>query len=283
MRAMRDLRYSPLQTAPLFMGILNVTPDSFSDGGCFTTLETAVAHGCAMAELGSDMIDVGGESTRPGADPVSLEEELRRVLPVIEALKKQTRVKLSVDTSKFEVAERAVAAGAEIINDVSGCADMRMAKLVKEHRLTICLMHMRGTPKTMQETPHYPESVVAEVKKYFEKKVRLLQEMGVAKEQIWVDPGFGFGKTVHHNLDLLRHLRVFQGVGGRLMVGTSRKSFLGKLDSSRCLDVAEREGGTLASNLWAYSQGATVFRVHRVAELKHAIQTWNAILYGLPQ
>lgn len=281
MRAMYMNAYPiPARTA-LLMGILNVTPDSFSDGGLFATTEAAVAQGRLLAETGADIIDIGGESTRPGALAVSVEEELRRVIPVIERLKKETSATISIDTSKFEVAEKAVEAGASIINDVTACADIRMGTLVKARGLKICLMHMQGTPKDMQTAPVYPQGVVAEVRRFLEKKVRLLKELEIPKENIWVDPGFGFGKNVQHNLDLLRHLRTFEDVGGRLMVGTSRKSFLSKLDAAENADPKNRDSGTLASNLWAYSQGASVFRVHDVSAMKHALQTWNAVLVGV--
>lgn len=266
----------------LLMGILNVTPDSFSDGGQFATTESAVTQGKRLVEAGADILDIGGESTRPGAESVSIEEELRRVIPVITALKKETRALLSVDTSKFEVAEKAVEAGASIINDVSACADIRMANLVKEKGLTLCLMHMQKTPKDMQDNPQYAQGVVVEVKGFLDKRVRMLREMGIPKERLWIDPGFGFGKSVQHNLDLLRHLRTFSTSGGRLMVGTSRKSFLGKLDGQEVLPVEARESGTIATNLWAYSQGATVFRIHDVLSMKRAFESWDAIIQGIP-
>lgn len=265
----------------LFMGILNVTPDSFSDGGRFATTDSAVQWGKFLVESGANLIDVGGESTRPGADSVSVDEELRRVIPVLEKLKAQTRALLSIDTSKFEVAVQAVRAGAEVINDITGVSDIRIAELVRDKKLTICVMHMQKTPKDMQVSPYYAQGVVVEVKKFLEQKVRQLCEMGVPREKIWVDPGFGFGKTVQHNLDLLRHIKTFDGIGGRLLVGTSRKSFLGKLEPTKECPVADRESGTISSNLWAYSQGASVFRVHDVLSVKRAFQTWDAIQVGL--
>ncbi|MGE3759364.1 MAG: dihydropteroate synthase [Pseudobdellovibrionaceae bacterium] len=261
---------------PILMGILNVTPDSFSDGGQFATLDQALAQATKLHLDGATIIDVGGESTRPGAAAVSVSEELERVIPVIEGIRKlKLPVTVSVDTSKFEVAEKAVAAGATIINDVTGGTDTRLPKLLIDSNATIIAMHMQGTPRSMQENPVYPDGVVAAVSRFLSQRVRAFREFGVTADRIWVDPGIGFGKTVHHNLDLLRHLTTFARIGGKLVVGTSRKSFLAHLVHDNQMEL--RHEGTVASNLWATTQGAGVLRVHDVAAMKRALVTWSAI------
>jgi dihydropteroate synthase len=263
------------------MGILNVTPDSFSDGGKFLKKQDAIHQAFEMVREGADIIDVGGESTRPGSVPISLQEELDRVVPVIEAIHADTGVTISVDTTKFEVATEAVKAGATIINDVSGGQDVRMAGLVKDKDLTIILMHKKGTPANMQDAPRYENGVVAEVKDFLRQRRRAFQEVGIPAEKIWWDPGIGFGKTTDHNLDLLRHLEEFIPGPGKLVVGTSRKAFLAKLLGDPELPFQMREAGTLATNLWALTKGAQVFRVHQVGELKRALRTWEAVLFGI--
>lgn len=259
---------------PLVMGILNVTPDSFSDGGKYALLDAALKHAEKMVNEGADIIDIGGESTRPGSLPISLAEEKQRVLPVIEKLAKNFKVKISVDTTKFEVAEAALALGATIINDVSGGKDIRMTSLLKDTNVSFILMHMQGIPQNMQDNPTYANGVVTDVSKFLQERVRLFMEAGVKKEQLWVDPGIGFGKTLDHNLDLLRHLSTFKDTGSRLVIGTSLKGFIGKICSE------ERLSGTITSNLWAYQQGASVFRVHNVLEMKNSLKLWDAISYG---
>lgn len=271
-----------MKLRPLIMGILNVTPDSFSDGGLYFESKDAIEHGKLLAEQGADIIDIGGESTRPGSKAVSHHEEAERVLPVVESLARSTQVPISIDTRHYEVAEAAVKLGATIINDVSGGADIRMASLVKDHELTIVLMHMQGNPQTMQKSPHYPRGVVAQVSDFLASRVRVFSEIGIPKENLWVDPGFGFGKTLEHNLQLLYGLEGLLEIGGRLVVGTSRKSFLSRVVGEDNLAFEHREPGTLATNLWAYQKGASVFRVHQVEGLKRALQTWEAVVASQP-
>jgi dihydropteroate synthase len=266
-------------SAPLVMGILNVTPDSFSDGGKYSSMESALRQAEKMVGEGADIIDIGGESTRPGAEPVSQGQEWQRVIPVIEALKKNFSVRLSIDTQKFEIAEAAVQAGATLINDISGGRDIRLVGLLKTNPKTeIVLMHMQGEPRTMQENPQYAQGAVWEIKKFLEKRTRAFTEDGLSRDRIWVDPGFGFGKSLNHNLDLLRHLNQFSKIGGRVLIGVSRKSFLGKVLNEDPIEAGE--AGSLASSLWAYAKGASVFRVHEVAPMKRALKTWEAIANG---
>lgn len=255
---------------PLILGVLNVTPDSFSDGGKYATLDRALAGARELVEAGADILDVGGESSRPGAEPVALQDELDRVLPVVEAIVSELGVTVSVDTRKYEVAEAALRSGATIINDISGGQDARLLSLAARGDFSILLMHMQGDPRNMQLAPTYPGGVVEEVKAFLQERVALFEKAGVRRERIWVDPGIGFGKTLDHNLELLRRLKEFRDIGGRLAIGTSRKAFLGG-------PISDREPGTLASNLWAYRQGASVFRVHDVAALRRALSTWTSI------
>jgi dihydropteroate synthase len=248
--------------APVIMGIVNVTPDSFSDGGLFLDADAAVKHGERLASEGAAILDVGGESTRPGADPVTEEEELRRVVPVVERLAGRSRV--SIDTTKVAVARAALEAGATIVNDVSALRfDPGMAGLVAETGAGCCLMHMLGEPRTMQEDPRY-DDVVSEVKAFLEERLAFAVAEGIDEERVWLDPGIGFGKTVEHNLELLRRLDEIVAIGRPVVVGTSRKSFLGKLAGGR--DEGERLPGTIATNVLALERGASVFRVHDVAQ-----------------
>jgi dihydropteroate synthase len=251
------------------MGILNVTPDSFSDGGRFTDVRGAVEHGMAMEREGASMIDVGGESTRPGADPVSEQDELARVIPVIEGLRAAgLQATISVDTSKAAVAAAALDAGAELVNDVSALrADAAMAPLVAARNVTCVLMHMRGEPRTMQHDPRY-EDVVGEVRTFLQQRLEAAVGAGIAEERIWLDPGIGFGKTVEHNLALLRDLPRLVELGRPLVVGTSRKSFLGKLTGR---DFTGLAAATVATSVLAYERGARVFRVHDVAPTRDAL------------
>jgi dihydropteroate synthase len=250
------------------MGILNVTPDSFSDGGRFHHHDDAVGHGIAMRDAGADLVDVGGESTRPGAAPVSEEEELRRVLPVVGPLAAAGN-RVSIDTSKIAVARAALDAGATIVNDVSAFRfDPGLAGLVAERRAHCCLMHMLGDPRTMQEDPRY-EDVVSEVKAFLEERLDFAVGEGVPEERVWLDPGIGFGKTVGHNLELLRRLDEIVAIGRPVVVGTSRKSFLGKLAGGK--PEGERLPGTIATNVLALERGASVFRVHDVAPVLDAL------------
>lgn len=245
------------------MGVLNVTPDSFSDGGRFADPVAAVAHASALIAAGADVIDVGGESTRPGAAPVPATEELARVIPVIEAL--VGRVRLSIDTTKPEVAARALDAGATIINDVSGAPEL--AALAAERQVAWVCMHMRGTPRTMQDDPHY-DDVVREVSDWLVERGSAARASGVP--EVWIDPGIGFGKTVAHNLSLLAHFDVLVASGFPVAVGTSRKSFLGRLlataeNAASPLPTDDRLEGSVASATWAMAAGASMVRVHDVA------------------
>jgi dihydropteroate synthase len=253
------------------MGIVNVTPDSFSDGGLFLHADAAVEHGRRLAAEGADILDVGGESTRPGAEPVAAGEEIERVVPVIERLAAGAGApRISIDTSKAAVAREALGAGASIVNDVSAFRfDPEMAGVVADTGAGCCLMHMLGEPRTMQRDPRY-EDVVGEVRAFLEERLAFAVAEGVAEERVWLDPGIGFGKTVEHNLELLRRLDEIVAIGRPVVVGTSRKSFLGKLAGDR--DEAERLPGTIATNVLALERGASVFRVHDVAQNRDALQ-----------
>jgi dihydropteroate synthase len=256
------------------MGVVNVTPDSFSDGGLYLDPEAAIAHGRELAAAGAEILDVGGESTRPGAEVVPAEEELRRVVPVIQGLR-GTGCDVSVDTSKARVAAAAVDAGATIVNDVTALrGDDEMATLCAEREVTVVLMHMRGDPRTMQEDPRY-DDVVAEVQAFLAERLEAATAAGIAEERIWLDPGIGFGKTAAHNLELLRRLGELRDLGRPLVVGTSRKSFIGRVDGSA---AGDRLGGTIASSVLAAAEGAEVLRVHDVAEMRQALTVAAAIL-----
>ena len=260
-------------TRPRVMGIVNVTPDSFSDGGRFLDPERAIAHGCRLVAQGADILDIGGESTRPGAQAVSAEDELGRVEPVVAGLAGTAPV--SIDTSKALVAAAALDRGAEIVNDVTALrADPDLAGLCAERGCTVVLMHMLGSPRTMQDDPRY-EDVVDEVRRFLAGRVEAAVSAGVAEERIWVDPGIGFGKTVEHNLELLRRLGEIATLGRPVVIGSSRKRFLGEITGR---ELGERLGGTIASNVLALAAGADVFRVHDVAEAREALDAAEAIL-----
>lgn len=272
-----------LSSRGLIMGIVNVTPDSFSDGGQYHGLEAALAHGKLLLEQGADILDVGGESTRPGAAEVGAAEEIRRVVPVIEALVRETGALISVDTWKAEVAEAALAAGAEIINDISGLTrDPAMLPLAARSRCGLVLMHMQGTPQTMQLAPRY-DDVVAEVGAFFAERLESCRAAGIAPERLCFDPGIGFGKTVEHNLQLLRgtaRLQVF--VPGRpLLLGVSRKSFIGKLLGDTRMEL--RDAPTAALTALGYRDGARVFRVHEVPGNLAALRMAEAVSAGQPR
>jgi len=259
---------------PRLMGVVNVTPDSFSDGGLFLDPEAAVAHGLELVEAGAQVLDVGGESTRPGAEPVGVEEELRRVVPVIRGLS-GSQARISVDTSKAAVAAAALDAGAEIVNDVTALrGDPGMAGLCAERGATVVLMHMLGEPRTMQRDPRY-EDVVDDVKAFLAERLEAAVAAGIAEGRVWLDPGIGFGKTGAHNMELLRRLGELRELGRPLVIGTSRKSFIGKVDGS---PADERLGGTIASSVLAAAEGADVLRVHDVAEMRQALTVATAIL-----
>jgi dihydropteroate synthase len=257
------------------MGIVNVTPDSFSDGGEFLDPERAIAHGRKLAGEGADVLDVGGESTRPGAEAVPAEEELRRVRPVVEALAADGGPVVSIDTSKSAVAAVAIDAGATIVNDVTAFrADPDLAALCAERDSELILMHMLGDPRTMQENPTY-DDVVEEVKAFLADRIEFAVSAGVDEGRIWVDPGIGFGKTVEHNLELHRRLRELAELGRPIAFGSSRKSFIGKLTGA---PVDERVGGTIASCVIAYANGADILRVHDVRPVREALTVAEAIL-----
>jgi dihydropteroate synthase len=249
------------------MGIVNVTPDSFSDGGRFLAADDAIAQGRRLTAEGADLLDVGGESTRPGAEPVPEAEELRRVLPVVEALAEEGAA-VSIDTVKAAVARAALDAGARFVNDVTAFrGDPEMASLVAESGAECCLMHMKGEPRTMQDDPRYGD-VVAEVKAFLEERMSFAIGEGVAEERIVLDPGIGFGKTVEHNLELLRRLDAIVALGRPVVVGASRKAFLGRLTGR---DAGDRVAATVAANVLALERGASVFRVHDVAAVRDGL------------
>ena len=271
------------------MGVVNVTPDSFSDGGRYLDSGAAVAHGRELIEQGADIVDVGGESTRPGADPVPVEEEIARVGPVIAALAATaSRTQLSIDTSKLAVAELALDAGATLVNDVTAFrAEPEMATLVAERGADCCLMHMLGEPRTMQRDPRY-DDVVEDVKAFLSARLEFAVSRGIAEERILLDPGIGFGKTAAHNLELLRRLEEIAALGRPVVIGTSRKTFLGRIaaaartssavEQATPLPPGARLAGTIATNVLAYERGASVFRVHDVAPVRDALALTAATL-----
>lgn len=256
------------------MGVLNVTPDSFSDGGVFLDPDAAVARGRQMVAEGADVIDIGGASTRPGSTGVSLEEELRRVIPVVRRLAKTARIPLSIDTSNADVASQALEAGASIVNDVTALRhDPAMASVVAQHHASVILMHMRGTPQTMQRSPRY-EEVVREVAAFLGEAGARARAAGIARTRIFLDPGLGFGKTVEHNLELLRGLPQLIGLGFPVVIGPSRKSFIGTVLDA---DVQDRLSGTLACVALAVRHGIRIVRVHDVRPTAHFIRMLQAI------
>jgi dihydropteroate synthase len=258
---------------PRIMGILNVTPDSFSDGGDFFDAASALDRAGEMVAAGADIIDVGGESTRPGAAPVPLDEELRRVIPVIEALRRELAVPVSVDTSKPEVMSAAVAAGAGMINDVNALRAPGALETAAGLGVPVCLMHMLGEPRTMQSEPHYVD-VVAEVRDFLAERAARCVAAGIVPDQLILDPGFGFGKTLAHNLALLAGLGRISGLGQPVLVGLSRKSMLGAVTGR---DVAGRLPASLAAAVIAAERGAGIFRVHDVAATADALKLWHAV------
>jgi dihydropteroate synthase len=262
---------------PRIMGVLNVTPDSFSDGGRFGDTEAAVAAGIAMAEAGADLIDVGGESTRPGSDPVPLAAERARVVPVVAGLAAaRPGLAISIDTRKAAVAEAALAAGAGLVNDVSAMTfDPEMAAVVAASGAALCLMHAQGDPKTMQDAPRY-DDVLLDVAGYLADRVAAAEAAGIARARILVDPGIGFGKTVRHNLDLIRGLALLHDLGCGILFGASRKRFVGAIGGEA--EPARRGPGSIMVALEALRQGAQVIRVHDVAETRQAVALWRALV-----
>jgi dihydropteroate synthase len=256
------------------MGVVNVTPDSFSDGGLFRDPVVAVEHARKLVAEGADVLDVGGESTRPGSEGVSVADELDRVRPVLEGLS-EVAAEISIDTTKRAVAEAALDRGASIVNDVSALrSDPELAALCAERECGVVLMHMLGGPRTMQDDPRY-DDVVVEVKAFLADRIEYAMAAGVAEQRIWVDPGIGFGKTLEHNLELLRRLGEIRSLGRPICVGTSRKSFIGKVTGR---DAHDRLGGTIASNVLALANGAEVFRVHDVREVREALAVAEVLL-----
>lgn len=247
----------------LVMGVLNVTPDSFSDGGRFATVGEAIEAALQMVLDGVDIIDVGGESSRPGAKPISVEEELRRILPVVRGIRKRSEIPLSIDTTKADVARAALEVGTDVINDISALrGDQAMPEVVAESDALLVLMHMKGAPQSMQTNPAY-EDVVEEVFGFLHERIRVAEAEGIPRDRLWIDPGIGFGKRIDHNVALLRNLNRFTRLGLPILVGLSRKSFLGRLLE---LPVEERLEGTLAANAVAIARGAEIIRVHDVKE-----------------
>ena len=257
------------------MGILNLTPDSFSDGGRFLARDAALAHAREMVEAGAAFIDIGGESTRPGAQPVSAEEEMARVVPVIEGLAGEIEVPISIDTSKPEVMREAVAAGAGMINDVMALQASGALAAAVETGVPVCLMHMQGEPRSMQKAPRYTD-VVAEVGQFLAERMQACQAAGLPRSRILLDPGFGFGKTLAHNLSLLKHLRTFTALDAPILVGISRKSMIGALLDDA--PVQARIAGSLSAAVLAVMQGAAVIRTHDVGETVDALKVAHAVM-----
>lgn len=275
---LRDRRLE-LGRRTLVMGILNVTPDSFSDGGRFGDLRQALTHASKLVRGGADLIDVGGESTRPGAEPVPPDEEIRRVVPVVKAIAVELDVAISVDTSKAEVASAALDAGAHVVNDVRALSDSSMASLVARHQAGVILMHMRGEPRTMQQAPRYGD-VVADVRTFLEERIGVARRAGIEDHRIVVDPGLGFGKTFDHNWEILRRLDEVADLGHPVLVGPSRKAFLGELLGGASVEA--REAPTQAAAVAAVLHGAAMVRLHDPAEARPHLAVADRIRYGKP-
>ncbi len=259
----------------LLMGTINVTPDSFSDGGLFFQTEQAIKQGELLTSEGADLLDIGGESTRPFSDPLPLEEELRRVIPVVSELAKRISIPISIDTCKAEVARAALDAGATMINDISGLRfDPQMVELAAAAKVPLVLMHMQGTPQTMQVEPHY-DSLFSEIIAFMEERIKFACAGGISRERIIVDPGIGFGKTVNHNLLLIKHLDNLATLGLPILLGTSRKSFIGAVLDK---EVTEREPGTWATVCAGIIKGAHIIRVHEVATCRQLADMTDAIM-----
>ena len=260
----------------LLMGILNVTPDSFSDGGKFFDTEKAIAHGLKMADDGASIIDIGAESSRPGSEPVNADEQIRRAVPVIGALSKKIKIPISIDTFNFEVAKAALEAGASMINDITALNDERVAKLAAEKKVPVILMHMKSTPKTMQNGPAYKD-VVGEVLQFLLEHAKRAERYGIPKDKIFIDPGIGFGKSLEHNLLLLKNLALFVASGYRVLVGTSRKAFIGKITGKE--NPADRIFGTAATIALCAAIGVSILRVHDVPQMMDVLKITNAITH----
>ncbi|MBP97491.1 dihydropteroate synthase [Candidatus Poribacteria bacterium] len=261
------------------MGIINVTPDSFSDGGKYANVEATVMRAKQMVADGADIIDIGGESSRPGAEPITANEECRRVIPVVQALAEQSQIPISVDTYKAKVAHEALSAGACVINDITALhGDPNMCQIVADAQAGVILMHMQGVPATMQKAPTY-QNVVTEVHAWLTEVASQAVDRGIDSSRIMIDPGIGFGKTFDHNLEILRHLMQFRGIGYPMLVGVSRKKFIGRILD---LPVHQREEGTAATVAWSIINGANVVRVHNVAKMKQVAQVINTICRTKP-
>ena len=261
------------------MGIINVTPDSFSDGGKYANVEAAVMRAKQMVSDGADIIDIGGESSRPGAEPITANEECRRVIPVVQALAEQFQIPISVDTYKAKVAREALSAGACVINDITALhGDPNMCQIIADAQAGVILMHMQGVPATMQKAPTY-QNVVAEVHAWLTEVASQAVDRGIDSSRIMIDPGIGFGKTFDHNLEILRHLMQFRGIGYPMLVGVSRKKFIGRILD---LPVHQREEGTAATVAWSIINGANVVRVHDVAKMKQVAQVIDTICRTKP-
>jgi len=259
---------------PRLMGILNVTPDSFSDGGKYDQVDAAVAHGLNMAESGADIVDIGGESTRPGAELVPVAQEVARTQPVISAIRDRSAVPISIDTRKAQVARCAVQAGATMVNDVSGLNfDMELSDIVVKNDLPMCIMHARGDPKSMQDDPVY-ENVLLDVCDTLAERIRYAQSCGISKDRLIIDPGIGFGKTAEHNLALIRGIAVFHGLGCPILLGASRKRFIGGIAGD--VQTSGRMAGSVGLALFAMTQGVQIVRVHDIAETRQALTMWQA-------
>lgn len=259
----------------IVMGVLNVTPDSFSDGGRFLDTDKAVEHGLKMADEGASIIDIGAESTRPGAEPVTVDEQINRVVPVIESLCKRKKIPISIDTNRSEVAQAALKAGAAIINDITALGDERMGELAAKQQVPVILMHMQGTPANMQIEPKY-EDVVGEVLQFLLERAQQAEKFGIPKERIFIDPGIGFGKTLEHNLELLRNIDKFVKTDYRVLIGTSRKSFIGKITGKE--KPSDRIFGTAASVALCVTKGVSIVRVHDIAEMNDVVKVVHAIM-----
>jgi dihydropteroate synthase len=269
----RDQRWE-LGCNPLLMGIVNVTPDSFSDGGNYFASETAVKQGLDLVEQGADILDVGGESTRPGAAIVDIYEELRRIGPVVTELAKATRIPISIDTTKARVAARALEAGATIVNDISGLRfDAEMPAVCRDHRAGVICMHMQGTPQTMQLDPHY-DDVITEIGTFFNERLESLERAGIPRESIVLDPGVGFGKRTEHTLAILSNIERFRALDRPVLIGHSRKGFLGKALGR---NVDERSAGTLGVSIALAAQSVDILRVHDVRNTRDAIDAWRIV------
>lgn len=261
---------------PALMGIVNVTPDSFSDGGQFYNSQDAINHGLTLIAEGAHILDIGGESTRPGAAIISTEEELERVIPVIQGLRKNTHIPISIDTRCAKVMEAALEAGASIVNDVSALThDPESLGVVARKNIAVCLMHMQGTPQTMQDNPDYGD-VVTNIMQYFDARMKICIEEGINEENIILDPGIGFGKTLDHNLQILKHLQSFKSFGRPVLLGASRKSFISMASNNE--PAQERLAGSIAVALWGAEQRADILRIHDVAQTRQALAIQNAIL-----